>query len=590
MNQTKPVILLQKYRSILLAAAVVEAVSFIVSLTDSIVAANVVGQEAFAAIGLISPFFSLASFLAAIVNSGTVLFYSENIGRFEKRRAHQYFTQGVLLALAFGTVFTVLLILFKENVLASYSVTADMRQYVSGYFDIIVFYFLLEPISCLLDNMVVADGGEKLSSAVNVAQIVGNVLLSVFLARRYGVRGIAIASVTCKVAFVILIMTWFLTKGCTLRLVRYLKLNDCIHIIGWGLVKGSAYAMSGIMVYVLNAFTLRCFDTETYTIMLVVEKILGMTSIFLGLSMAMQSLVGMLEGENNTKALRLLLKKALEYMVILGGLTALLLMLFAPYVARVFGLGKEELLGRAVVAICIISPSLVILSVMMFFFCCYYLIRKNVLAVVVCVIKDLVSPVAFAALFALIWKKPAAMLTGLSLSSVFTLLICAAIVFIVYGKELFPFLVSPANDDRIFIYAIEVGEEQAVRLAETADGILEKEGYPEKVQTLISVYIEDMLMLLKEINADRSRRVQMECTLLPDENGIRLIFRDDGEACDITKEEMPKSFRQYVVSGILEKFEYKIYLFTMGFNRYEFFFRNESPDTAPCSQTGTAAL
>jgi hypothetical protein len=43
----------QKYHSILRAAIIVEAVGFIVSLTDSIIAGNFIGDEAFAAIGLL---------------------------------------------------------------------------------------------------------------------------------------------------------------------------------------------------------------------------------------------------------------------------------------------------------------------------------------------------------------------------------------------------------------------------------------------------------------------------------------------------------------------------------------------------------
>ena len=46
MKQTKPLVILRKYRSIFFAAAIVEAVSFLVSLTDTIVAGNEVGAEA----------------------------------------------------------------------------------------------------------------------------------------------------------------------------------------------------------------------------------------------------------------------------------------------------------------------------------------------------------------------------------------------------------------------------------------------------------------------------------------------------------------------------------------------------------------
>ena len=77
MDQTKPRVILKKYRSIFLAAAVVEAVSFLVSLIDSLVAGNEVGPDALVAVALMAPFFSINTFLASVVNSGTVLSFSE---------------------------------------------------------------------------------------------------------------------------------------------------------------------------------------------------------------------------------------------------------------------------------------------------------------------------------------------------------------------------------------------------------------------------------------------------------------------------------------------------------------------------------
>lgn len=74
MQETKPRFIIKKYHAILRAAIIVEAVSFIVSLTDSIIAGNAIGDEAFAAIGLLSPFLSIATFLGAIINTGTVHF------------------------------------------------------------------------------------------------------------------------------------------------------------------------------------------------------------------------------------------------------------------------------------------------------------------------------------------------------------------------------------------------------------------------------------------------------------------------------------------------------------------------------------
>ena len=72
MKETKALFIIKKYHSILRAAIIIEAVNFIVSLTDGVVAGNAIGEEAFAAIGLLAPFLSISTFISSIVNTGTV--------------------------------------------------------------------------------------------------------------------------------------------------------------------------------------------------------------------------------------------------------------------------------------------------------------------------------------------------------------------------------------------------------------------------------------------------------------------------------------------------------------------------------------
>ena len=70
MLETKPVFIIKKYYSILTAAIVVEAVAYLVSLTDTVIAGHMLGNEAMAAIGLVSPLLSISTFLSSIIYSG----------------------------------------------------------------------------------------------------------------------------------------------------------------------------------------------------------------------------------------------------------------------------------------------------------------------------------------------------------------------------------------------------------------------------------------------------------------------------------------------------------------------------------------
>lgn len=119
MKQTKPFFVIKKYRSILLAAIVVESVNYIISLTDSIIAGNILGGDALVAIGLLAPFLSLSLFMSSIINSGTIMLFSSHIGRFEKQRSLEFFSQGIYMAILTGVLYSAVLLVSRNFIISS---------------------------------------------------------------------------------------------------------------------------------------------------------------------------------------------------------------------------------------------------------------------------------------------------------------------------------------------------------------------------------------------------------------------------------------------------------------------------------------
>ena len=67
-----------------------------------------------------------------------------------------------------------------------------MIDYANDYYSLIVFYLCLDPLSCLLDNTMVAEGGEKVSGIANIIEIVSNLIFSIVFGVLWGVTGIAL--------------------------------------------------------------------------------------------------------------------------------------------------------------------------------------------------------------------------------------------------------------------------------------------------------------------------------------------------------------------------------------------------------------
>ena len=576
MQETKPKLLIKKYRSVLIAATIVEVVSYVVSLTDSVVAANKVGMDALSAIGLLTPFFSISNFFAAVINSGTIKNYSYELGRFDKKRAGEFFGQGVISAVGIGVLMVAVMLLGRPLIYATMTPTAEILPYLNQYYTIIVFYFMMGPISALLDNIVVSDGGERLSAAANVFQIVSNIALSLFLAGKFGVIGIASATVISKAAFIVLISTWFFRKKRTVQFVFHFTFSDLWKIIRKGGVRASTYLTTALMTWILNSFIISRFDATTFSVWVIVQKLWGLSTLFLGLTMSVQSMFGILLGEKNTKAIRALLKILYRDMFISGLISAGLVFFFTTGILHVFDIREGDVFNQGMDALRIMSMALIFLSQMVLLFMYYFMIDKFRLALFVGIIKDFVCPVGMVVFFGMILKgSPYSLWIGLVSSQIAAMIITLVVVITRYGRDIFPSLMPKEQDRKIHIYAFNINHENAVSMSETCDALLKEEGYSKKIRLLLGVCIEDLLNYIYLSN-NENNRLLAECTLITEENGVRLIMRDNGEITDFHEEDMNEySFVQYIVSRVNSVSEYSKYVTTMGYNRNECFFADE---------------
>ena len=575
MQQTKPLFLIKKYRSILSTAIVIEAINFIVSLTDSIIAGNAINEKAFAAIGLFAPFLSVSVFFSSIVYTGTIIKFSYHIGKFEKKRADEFFSQGVCMAFLIGVGYALILLLLGNPIINRLSASAEVYQYLSKYYYLMLLIVLLNPISILLDNMLIADGSDLLSFVANSAQIVCNIVASVIMVRFWGVTGIALATVISKLLFLGIAVLHFFSKKNTLRFRPRLNLSDAGTIVRCGFVKATTHGFEAILTYLINAFAFSSFGEDALVIVVIIERLLGVLTLFMGLAMACQPLIGTLRGEKNTKALRILMRTALWDMVAVGLVLSSITIIGAPLIVPAFGITEGVLYDQAVLAVRIVSTTLVFHAALVLFFAYYVFISKQLLAFVICLINNLLSFSVMVITLSIILHSQAGMWVGFAAAPVVASAVSALIVIVRYGREVFPFLIRKDRDDRIRIYDFVIGNESAVEIAAVVEQNLKAESVPPGTSVLAGVVTEDMMMLIAEKNADSQKPLRAECTIITEEDGVRVILRDSGVIFDITDTDArADSFRQYIVSNLMLNQDRKLYLTTTGYNRNELFFKH----------------
>ncbi|WP_044916719.1 MATE family efflux transporter [Butyrivibrio sp. WCE2006] len=567
-EQSRPEFLIKKYYSILRSAIAVELVSFFVTLTDSLVAGNMIGSDTLIAVGILSPLVSIELFISIVINSGTLLFYNQYIGKYDKKTADEYFGQGIILSVLSGLLIILGMLVFEDFYIDLFTLSPKIEQYTRNYYVLIVFYHAMNPLSCLLDNTMMSEGGEKLSAVANIAEIISNILLSVLFVKPFGIRGIALASVICKLLFFVIISRWFYKR--VLSLIRSIKPQPekWREIFFNGVIRASAAVFSSAADYILLLYVSIKFGEETITILTISINALEITSVFVGLSMVIQPLVGTLRGEENTWGLRSFMNKVAICMSQIGIVISLITIVFASYIVRMFGIEDGELLRQGTIMMRCLGLSFVFYAGSTLFFVYDYLMQKNGLSFMVAVMSRFVLPVFMTIVGVKITGSPIGLWIGVVSAPMITLLLHMIVTILVYGKDSFPWLVSKKMDQQILCYDFVITEENVVSLSETLVGRLEENGYTRKLASIAGVLVEDILLLTKDKNPE-GKKIDAECCVIMKVSEVRITLRDSGVIYDVTKCEKAESLRDYVVSQIVTLPEEKHYLSTTGYNRIE---------------------
>ena len=307
-------------------------------------------------------------------------------------------------------------------------------------------------------------------------------------------------------------------------------------------------------------------------------KIVDSALIFMGLSLALQPFIGTLRGEKNTKAERQLMEEVCRITLIGGVVVSVATVLFAPFLAAAFGFGSGPLTPAVILSVRIAGSTLFVRALLMLFFVYYFLTDRRLPMFLITILDDFAVPVGLGVLGAALFGHPEGIWAGIAAAPILSLLACGAFVRRLYGREIFPFLIPPRDESRIYIYDFALTNENSVTMSETAGEILmEAGGYAMRTIRMLELIVEDTLMLIQEKNGDAAGKLSAECNIILEEDGARLILRDTGIIFDITDSDASiDSFRQYFIGQILTIPNNRQYITSAGYNRSEFFFERDT--------------
>ncbi|MCF0239940.1 MAG: hypothetical protein HUJ62_05835, partial [Streptococcus gallolyticus] len=337
-------------------------VTYSASILDNIFSGIFLGEEAIAAIGIISPLNTGVSGLVLLVPYGALVISAQALGKKDVTLFRQTFSLSIVLSFILGIVLA-LVIYFGAELFAGIFCSGDsdtihtIYVYVVEYLKI---YAFMIPFYCLVNNFVAIsrlDSNPKLSLIVSACLPASNILFKfIFIQLNWGMQGIALSTVLSCVFVTLISATHFLTKNNHFKFIlpKDFIAKRTINIIKYGsseLNSEISTFLFGIVANLILVTFVGPVGLVAYSILSNIEMV-G-SSLHYGVNQAASYISALLFGEEDKDGVRQGLLLGVSSGFILTFLFALCVLLFPNIFVSFFGLTNPDAYNTTIFAISI---------------------------------------------------------------------------------------------------------------------------------------------------------------------------------------------------------------------------------------------
>lgn len=543
-----------------------KAVMYLTLLSDSIIAGYFIGESGVAAINAINPVTGIVTFFGDLVSAGVGIVFTREVGAMRKKRADEIYGQGLIISIAIGLISAVTILLIKNVYFSANGITGEILDNALKYYRFVPINAFLTIVIFYMEQMVYSDGDELCNNLCYVFQIGGNVVLSIVLAKFYGMTGIILGSVIGN-GLGILVCCWhFFRKGNTLHFVWHFSFKDFLLTSRYSIVDSSVDLCWALMDYVMIGFVSARYGDSGLVTLSVVVSLIEFSVVLDGVGMAMQPLMGTYYGEKNHVLIRRVMGAGIKAALAEGVIATALIWIFSKQFCGLFGISGGASLEPSITAIRIVSLGFTFCSAVSLMTSYYMLIDRIGMATCFACLHNGLLYILLPVLGGLCFGT-GGMWSGFVIAPILTLGLSLLFVYLKFGKEDFPYLLKDM-DSEIEVMDDTLSVAAAATLSERVVDSMVAHGFVREEANHAALFVEEIGLTILEKNKQAKKSVLIELSLFYEENSVLIVERDSGELFDLTDSySQVKGLSSFVLNGLMKSHDEKKYLVTTGYNR-----------------------
>ncbi len=509
-----------------------------ITFVNSLLTGNMYGKEALAAMNLINPITFIFAMFGCLISIGSSTSVSIALGKEDDTQAGAYTSLALVLSILVPVIFSAAGILFFRPFLGFLGVTGEWYPIAAGYGRVILLGGVFTTFMYYPFNFLRVDGRAQYSMMIfGIMGVLDLIFVMLFHWLGLGLMGVGLAVVLSMALADALGMGILLFgKGRQLHFGAITHpIADSIEICRCGAASALNNLCNMLRTIVLNSLVLSSLGADGASMFAVACSVLNFATAFVaGAGQAVSPIVGVFYGEKDDISIRMLMKSAVRYALILMGALFVVTSLFSIPLAYAFGITTNPLRNTTALAICLIMLSLIPAAIANDLIFLYTTIGQRLLASILTFLRSF----GFVALFAWMFVAlgvPQWILVAFVLGEIFTLLADVPLTRIICKMN--PevdgiLLLRHPEHERYVSFSVPGNAEGAVMASARMSQFCEEQEMDPRYGMMLPLALEEILVLLNEHCLNEDAGMYADVRILCNEDEVLLRIRCGGKIYD----------------------------------------------------------